>query len=238
MKRDLNFKFFSAKCTVSDYSPHIEVIPGGKSGKGITTRYWDCCKPSCASQYWVKNSKPIASCAVDGKTNILTDDKSGCEDGGDAYMCTNQQPWVVNKTLAYGFAAVSFTGGVDTTLCCICLLLNFEGQLKGKQMLVQYTNTGGPLAVNQFDLALPGGGVGIFPKGCMKQWNAPEHGWGDQYGGVHTEAECSQLPKVLQPGCKFRFEYLEGVSNPNVTFTQVKCPKELLSLTGCNTDKS
>lgn len=153
-------------------------------------------------------------------------------------MCSNQQPWVVNKTLAYGFAAVSFKGGADTDLCCSCLLLHFEGQLKGKQMLVQYTNTGGPLAVNQFDLALPGGGVGVFPKGCMKQWNAPATGWGDQFGGVHTKAECNELPEVLQHGCRFRFEFLEGVSNPNVTFVQVKCPKELIAVTGCNTDKS
>lgn len=152
-------------------------------------------------------------------------------------MCSNQQPWVVNKTLAFGFAAVSFTGGADTNLCCSCFLLSFEGQLKGKKMLIQYTNTGGPLAVNQFDISLPGGGVGVFPKGCMKQWHAPATGWGDQFGGVHTKEECSQLPKVLQSGCKFRFEFMEGVSNPNATFTQVKCPSALLKITGCKTDK-
>lgn len=161
---------------------------------------------------------------------------SGCEekiDGHGSYTCTNQQPWVVNDTLAYGFAAASFQGGSETSLCCSCILLNFKGQLAGKSMLVQYVNTGSDLHHNHFDIAIPGGGVGIFPLGCERQWNASDQGWGDRYGGVHTEAECSQLPKPLQRGCKFRFEFMEGVPNPDVSFYQVKCPAELVALTGC-----
>ena len=33
--------------------------------------------------------------------------------------------------------------------------------IAGKKMIVQATNTGGDLAQGQFDLAIPGGGVGI-----------------------------------------------------------------------------
>lgn len=71
-------------------------------------------------------------------------------------------------------------------------------------MLVQNTNTGSDLDVNQFDIAIPGGGVGIFDRGCTAQWNAPANGWGDRDGGVANIEGCDQLPEVLQPGCKFR----------------------------------
>lgn len=213
-----------------EYSPDIVAIPGGKSGNGVTTRYWDCCKPSCASKYWVKNATPVASCAVDGRTHILTDDKSGCVDGGDAYMCSNQTPWAVNSTMAYGFAAVSFSGGADTSLCCACLLLSFQGKLSHKKMVVQYTNTGGDLGTNHFDIAIPGGGLGIFTQGCQKQWHLSSSVW-----TVNDAAGCSKLPAALQSGCKFRFGFMEGESNPAVAFTQVTCPKEILAVTGCNT---
>lgn len=220
----------------TDSSPEIIPIPGGVSGDGITTRYWDCCKPSCA---WHENinqtiKRPVTSCQIDGVIPINIEKQSGCADtGGESYMCNNQQPWIVNKTLAYGFTAVSFNGGEENTLCCSCLLLKFKGQLAGKSMVVQYTNTGGPLKSNHFDIQMPGGGVGIFPLGCERQWNASEHGWGDQYGGVHTKPECTQLPAPLQSGCRFRFDFMEGVSNPNVSFYQVECPAELIAITGC-----
>lgn len=153
-------------------------------------------------------------------------------------MCTNQQPWVVNKTLAYGFTSVSFKGGVQTNLCCSCLLLKFKGQLAGKSMLVQYTNTGGDLKQNHFDIEMPGGGVGLYPLGCVRQWNASSTGWGDRYGGVHTKKECAQLPAALQKGCEFRFDFMEGVPNPDVSFYQVKCPPELTAITGCDFEKT
>lgn len=153
--------------------------------------------------------------------------------GGDSYMCNSQQPWVVNETLAYGFAGVSFKGGSKKNLCCACLLLNFKGALKGKSMVVQYTDNGGDLKENRFDLAIPGGGVGVSILGCERQWNATDHGWGDRYGGVHNISECAQLPTPLQNGCKFRFEFMDGVSNPEVSFIQVKCPPEIIKITGC-----
>ncbi|CAG9829869.1 unnamed protein product [Diabrotica balteata] len=216
-------------------SPDIIPIPDGLSGKGITTRYWDCCKPSCA---WVDNidtpdQKPVNSCKLDGETVAPITDYSGCGENGTAFTCNNNQPFLINSTLSYGFAAASFTGGLDYSMCCSCMLLNFEGQLKGKQFLVQVTNSGETLYENQFDLDIPGGGVGIYPQGCMAQWNAPNTGWGDPYGGVHSEEECNELPDVLQPGCKWRFTFMEGVSNPNVTFYQVQCPKELVERSGC-----
>nr|AZH23718.1 endo-beta-1,4-glucanase [Gastrophysa viridula] len=225
--------FVGTSC--DEVSPDIVPVEGGLSGDGHTTRYWDCCKPSCA---WKENIKtptmvPVDTCAKDGETVVSPSIQSGCA-GGTSYMCSNQQATVINSTLAYGFAAGSFTGGVDYNYCCACMLLSFQGQLAGKQLLVQITNTGGDLGSNQFDLALPGGGVGIFTQGCHDQWNAPWSGWGDQYGGVSSAEQCGELPESLQPGCRFRFEFLENADNPAVKFQQVKCPAELVAISKCD----
>lgn len=102
-------------------------------------------------------------------------------------------------------------------------------------MIVQVTNTAGESDDGfYFNLNTPGGGVGGNPEGCAAQWDAdPESGWGDQYGGVATAAGCAELPEELQPGCRWRFEWLRGVSNPELTFTQVECPEQLTDITGC-----
>ncbi|CAH1115090.1 unnamed protein product [Psylliodes chrysocephalus] len=211
-------------------------IAGGLSGTGTTTRYWDCCKPSCS---WKENIKtpdmiPVSSCTLDGSTVVNASIQSGCN-GGTAYMCTNQQPWQVDENVGYGFAAASFTGGVDTNLCCACFKLDFTDQLVGKSLILQVTNTGGDLGQNQFDIALPGGGVGIFTQGCHDQWSAPWSGWGDQYGGVGSREQClSDLPKLLQAGCLFRFDFMNNANNPHVQFTQVECPAEIVKISGCN----
>ena len=68
--------------------------------------------------------------------------------------------------------------------------------------IVKATNTGGDVGVGQFDLLMPGGGVGLF-NGCQPQWGAPADGWGDRYGGVQNRDGCYQLPAQLQPGCYF-----------------------------------
>lgn len=73
-----------------------------QSGSGQTTRYWDCCKASCG---WPGKGSlkkgPITSC--DRNDSPLSDGgntKSSCDNGGGAYMCSSQQPWAVNSTLA------------------------------------------------------------------------------------------------------------------------------------------
>jgi len=228
---------FHASTGLTSIHTGLKVIPEGASGTGTTTRYWDCCKPSCG---WIENITndtlttllPVATCEADGDTPIDAEIQSSCI-GGLAYMCSNQQPFVVNATTAYGFAACSFTGGADTNECCHCYLLTFQGGLTGKQMIVQDTNTGGDLGQNQFDIAIPGGGVGIFTEGCSTQWGTDRNGWGDQYGGVGSAADCAQLPAALQSGCRFRFDFMENQSNPPVSFSRVECPSELTSISGC-----
>ncbi|XP_050300226.1 endoglucanase-like isoform X3 [Anthonomus grandis grandis] len=214
----------------------VVAVAYGLSGSGTTTRYWDCCKPSCSWKENVGTLDPVESCAADGETKLNASVHSGCDWDGTSYVCNNLQPWAVNDTFAYGFVAASFTGGVDNSKCCICLKLTFKNALAGKTFVVQNVNTGGDLGSNQFDIQIPGGGVGIFTRGCQTQWNAPSSGWGQQYGGVTSDAECDELPTELQAGCHFRFGWYENADNPQVDFEQITCPTELTSLTGCVND--
>jgi hypothetical protein len=106
--------------------------------------------------------------------------------------------------------------------------------IAGKSMIVQATNTGGDLGSNQFDIALPGGGVGIF-NACTDEFNAPSSGWGAQYGGISSNT-CSTFPKALQAGCGFRWDWFEGADNPEVEFERVECPAEIVAKSGCKRD--
>ncbi|KAL2070936.1 hypothetical protein VTL71DRAFT_13962 [Oculimacula yallundae] len=216
--------------------PFFLSVNAQASGSGKTTRYWDCCKPSCS---WTKKislasgATPVVTC--DRNDNHLTnfDAKSGCENGGVAYMCTDQSPWAVSETLAYGFAASSISGGNEASTCCACYELTFtSGPVQGKKLIVQSTNTGGDLGENHFDLAMPGGGFGIF-NGCTAEWGTPSTGWGQQYGGISTRSQCDAFPAKLKAGCYWRFDWFKNADNPNMSFKQVTCPAALTAKSGC-----
>ncbi|CAH1115094.1 unnamed protein product [Psylliodes chrysocephalus] len=218
----------------------IRPVVGGISGTGTTSRYWDCCKPTCAWPGNVKYKKPVKACKADGSNANDPENQSGCV-GGQSYMCTNQSGYVKNNTLAYGFVAAKFVNAGGRNMCCSCVMFTFNTKypspLNGKKMLVQVTNTGedDPDADhNLFDIAMPGSGVGYYTKGCPGQWHNDVSVWGDQYGGVNSEAECYKLPKPLQKPCAFRFQWMSGYSNPDVSFYEVTCPKELINISGCS----
>ncbi|KAL8916863.1 MAG: hypothetical protein Q9172_006080 [Xanthocarpia lactea] len=179
------------------------------SGSGTTTRYWDCCKPSCA---WTQPGLTSTVKTCDINDNPLANGvtaTSGCQPGGTSFMCSDQSPWVINENLAYGFAAVT----ASNPTCCQCYKLTFTSEgLKGKTMIVQATNTGYDVNGAQFDLAIPGGGFGLFD-GCSREWKATSDVWGAQYGGSNTNT-CSNFPSALQKGCGFRWDWMGGVSNP------------------------
>ncbi len=208
--------------------------PGrGPAGNGKTTRYWDCCKPSCSWNQKARVTTPVRTCQRDG-VSILTDPNAanGCG-GGPSYTCSNNAPWAINDRLAYGFAAANIKGQGEGDWCCACYKLTFTStQIAGKQMIVQVTNTGGDLGENHFDLQIPGGGVGIF-NGCSSQWGATTDGWGQRYGGVSNINDCNKLPGQLQNGCRFRFQWFQGADNPTINFEKVTCPVELTNISGC-----
>lgn len=129
------------------------------SGEGITTRFWDCCKPSCAWKAKADFNRPVLSCSADDKPTDI-DAGTGCN-GGSAYQCSNQQPWKVNDTLSYGFAGVfivpGLTGGkIEDAWCCACYQLDFTSDpLKGKTLIVQASNTAYDVSTtNRFSLAV------------------------------------------------------------------------------------
>lgn len=95
-------------------------------------------------------TSPVKTCDVSDNPLTDTNAQSGCA-GGTAYMCSNQSPWAINSSLAYGFAAVS----ASSPNCCACYQLTFTSTvLSGKSMIVQATNTGSDVSATQFDLAV------------------------------------------------------------------------------------
>ncbi|KAG9502294.1 hypothetical protein J7337_005121 [Fusarium musae] len=204
------------------------------SGSGHSTRYWDCCKPSCSWSGKAAVNAPALTCDKNDNPISNTNAVNGCEGGGSAYACTNYSPWAVNDELAYGFAATKLSGGSEASWCCACYALTFTtGPVKGKKMIVQSTNTGGDLGDNHFDLMMPGGGVGIFD-GCTSEFGKALGG--AQYGGISSRSECDSFPELLKDGCHWRFDWFENADNPDFTFEQVQCPKALLDISGCKRD--
>lgn len=129
------------------------------TGEAVTTRFWDCCKPSCAWKEKAPFSRPVLSCSIDDKPTDI-DAGTGCN-GGSAYLCSNQQPWAVNDTFSYGFSGVfilpGLTGGkIEDAWCCACYQLNFTSEpLIGKSMIVQASNTAYDInTANRFSLAV------------------------------------------------------------------------------------
>jgi hypothetical protein len=210
---------------------------------GWATRYWDCCKPSCS---WTTN---VPSCQKDGTSKITDKNaKSGCEGGGSAFECYDFSPWYDASTnMSYGFAAKN---GVN---CGSCWMLQFTGEgnsganpgaaaLKGQQMVVQAINIGG-IDQNQFDLLIPGGGVGLMTEGCKAQWGSSTD-LGVTYGGLLAEckgdATCMKgkcqsvfgsFP-ALKAGCDWFTGWYSSADNPKVIYKQVSCPSQITSKTG------
>ncbi|PHH59629.1 hypothetical protein CDD81_2814 [Ophiocordyceps australis] len=206
----------------------------GLADTGVTTRYWDCCKPSCAWPGKARVSEPVRTCKKDDRWPEPRNPnaQSACS-GGDAYACSNNGPWAVSNDLAYGFAAAKLAGQSEYNWCCACYELTFTSTLiAGKRMIVQVTNTGGDLGNNHFDLSFPGGGVGIFAQGCQSQFNGA---WmGDQYGGYRNRNDCYNLPEgMFRDGCFFRFDWFQNAQNPTVNFREVSCPQAMIDRTHC-----
>lgn len=232
-------------------SVELKYVNGGASGDGWATRYWDCCKPSCA---WNENAggNPTRTCTLQGG-QVGPGDQSVCS-GGPAAVCMSQIPVVVNDNLAYAFAAVPASNGGQ---CGKCFALEFTGEgkyesaaphkaLKGKILVVQVSNIGGDVNQGQFDVMIPGGGVGAF-NGCSSVWG---NNLGAQYGGLLSECEesvgykgdllkkrqecltekCNSVfanHKEAKEGCLFLATWMQAAGNPKHKYREVECPADL-----------
>jgi hypothetical protein len=179
-----------------------------------------------------------------------------------AYTCFDMNPWEVSPSLAYGFAAVPASGDI----CGRCYELSFTGeghydpsdygstQLASKTMIVQATNIGFDVGGGQFDILIPGGGVGLFDA-CSYQWGVNPSDLGATYGGLLTA--CQQDPSNDTPskleacvlgrcevlfadanfadllaGCQWFVGWYHAADNPNVQYHEVPCPQDLIDVSG------
>lgn len=210
------------------------------------SRYWDCCKPACAWSGNVRSGQPMNAC--DKSNNVLGDKnaKNACESGGSAFMCWSGVPWAVSDTLALGFAAASGANYV----CGRCYQVQFNGQghsgspgspqLSNKTMIVQVINNGGVQA-DQFDLLIPGGGVGAL-NACSNQWGTSD--LGAQYGGFLAgcnrdkncvKQKCQSVfagkPDLME-GCDWFLNWFGAADNPSFIFKQIACPAAITQKSG------
>ncbi|KAF2639235.1 endoglucanase [Massarina eburnea CBS 473.64] len=210
------------------------------SGEAITTRFWDCCKPSCAWKNKGTVSRPVLSCGIDDKP-IDIDAGTGCN-GGTAYQCSNQQPWSVNDTFSYGFAGAfikpELTGGkIEDSWCCACYQLDFTSDpLRGKILVVQASNTAYDInTANRFSLAIPGGNT-TSHDACAKEYGVDQSVFGTDNSGVNKKEDCDKLPSNLKSACQWRFDWFKDASFPTANFKRVACPTELTDKTQCTRD--
>lgn len=227
---------------------------GGSMGQGTTytplngeqvthsTRYWDCCKPSCG---WT-NAGNIHSCSASNGTQdigVNDMDRSVC-DGGSAQTCHGMAPWVDSSTdVAYGYVAA------NGRPCGACYQMQFTGEgnsgndagsqaIAGKTMIVMVTNRGAELGDGHFDILIPGGGLGMFD-GCSRALNINAGDMGETYGGIITtcrgEVGCirnmcssafSGFPD-LEAGCLWSADWFAAADNPKFQYKEIACPPEL-----------
>ncbi|PUA30968.1 MAG: endoglucanase [Cellvibrio sp. 79] len=238
----------------------------GATCNGYATRYWDCCKAHCS---WTANVPSVVNAlpACGSNNSRLTDVNAGSacgNGGGSAHMCWGMAPFAVSDKLAYGYAATA-SGDV----CGRCYQLEFTGQshnspgdpgssaLAGKVMIVQATNIGYDVGGGQFDILVPGGGVGAF-NACSAQWGVSNSELGAQYGGflaackqeLGYNASLAQYKSCLtsrcnsvfgsrgltelQQACTWYANWFEAADNPALKYKEVACPAELTSRSGMN----
>jgi len=223
--------------------------------KGWMSRYWDGCKPSCSwsGKQYANNVGRCKECNKQNQLMSTSDQNRSSCDGGNSYTCWDMSPWKVNDNLAYAFAAT------PSDQCGQCFELEFDGgfqhgnaqathaAIKGKKLIVMGSNMGGDVGAGQFDLLVPGGGVGQF-NSFSDQVGISNSTLGSQYGGIL--AACSNPGTVsqaqsciktgctaafgksgqewLKAGCDFYADWLMGANNPTMTYKTVTCPQDLV----------
>ncbi|MCL2284088.1 MAG: hypothetical protein FWC26_12300 [Fibromonadales bacterium] len=222
------------------------------TGNAKTTRYWDSCKPSCA---WTGNASGspngvAKACDINGnkQSGQVDMNKNACENGGNSYTCMDQVPWKVTDNLAYGFAASHKNAD-----CGKCFLLQFKdngeggmsGTISGKKMVLMISNIGGDVSGDQFDIMIPGGGVGAFNalSNQISQLGGSSSDLGVQYGGFrgkcgnsvscvqgmcNTAFSSSGLAN-LKAGCQWYIDWFGISNNPTAYVKEITCPSELVA---------
>ena len=190
------------------------------------------------------------------------------------FTCTDMAPIAVNDTLSYAYVA----GPGSQTTCGKCFHLQYNGSfkdasannaakethkaLKGKHMVVMTSNIGHDVERGQFDLMVPGGGVGAFDA-LSVQVSGQNVEWGAGFGGFLTACQgkhgydntlevyqqcvrdmCDAafgnagFPNLLR-GCHWFADWFMAADNPTYNWEEVECPQYLIDhyMTRINTHK-
>ncbi len=204
-----------------------------------------------------------------------TDNACGSAKEKGVFTCTDMAPIQVSENLSYAYVA----GPGSQTTCGKCFHLQYNGSfkdasannapkathkaLKGKHMVVMTSNIGHDVERGQFDLMVPGGGVGAFDA-LSVQVNGQGINWGAGFGGFLTECQgklgydntlekyqtcvkemCDAafgnagLPNLLR-GCYWFADWFMAADNPTYNWEEVECPQYLIDhyMTRINTTKS
>lgn len=210
------------------------------------------------SEYWTGYA---------GTTSACTESSDGGANG--AFTCTDMAPVAVNDTLAYAFVAAPGSQAA----CGKCFHLQFNGgnhdnnvkkthkALKGKHLIVMASNIGHDVEVGQFDMMVPGGGVGAFDA-LSTQIGVSKDQFGVTYGGFLSTCQqtlgydntveayqnciiekCEMVfpnhPNLLR-GCKWFAEWYMAADNPTYEYEEIDCPQYLVDKykTTINTTKT
>ena len=200
-------------------------------------------------------------------TNSACDTK----DPSGTFACTDMAPIAVNDTLSYAYVAGS--GKQYQYGCGKCYHLQYNGgkndgdvkkthkALNGKHIVVMVSNIGYDVEVGQFDLLIPGGGVGAFDAlstqlgltdasvlgangGGIGRVCFEQVGWDGEVADFQKciiegcEKAFSKWPNLLR-GCKWYAEWYMAADNPTYNWEEVECPQYLVDhyMTTINTTK-
>lgn len=207
------------------------------------------------NQYWTGWKVVGNSCQP------TQDGLSQAADG--AFACTDMAPVAVNDTLSYAFVA-----GPAGSACGKCYHLQYNGgnkdnqvkathtALKGKHIIVMASNIGNDVQNGQFDLLVPGGGVGIFDAfsaqtgvdwrnkfsnngGILSTCQMEKSAGGDGLGydasvadyqqciKKHCQEVFADFPNLLK-GCNWLADWYMAADNPTYNWEEVECPQYLV----------
>jgi len=247
--------------------------------RGYASRYWDGCKPHCAWSDADKGGTGPNLCKECNRSNVEINpptqwadaqrDPSSCQ-GGGSYTCWDMIPFrdPDDPNKAYAFAATPTPNGVND--CGKCFELTFDGgwqnanpphmlaystheAIKGKVLIVMSSNIGHDVQGGQFDVMIPGGGVGQFDS-FSGQLGINKSDLGKDYGGFLSDCEerlnygastLEQYKKclsdkcdavfnpvthaLLNEGCNFYADWFEAANNPTITYRRLdSCPDILV----------
>lgn len=198
-------------------------------------------------QYWM---------GYQGTTSACSSDRGGGSSG--AFACTDMAPVAVNDTLSYGFVAAPGSGNAG---CGKCYHIQFNGgnhandvkathkALAGKHMIVMASNIGYDVEEGQFDMMVPGGGVGLYDA-LSTMVSGSNVQWGAQYGGFltycqqslgydNTVAKYQECVKDmcaaaftgydnLLKGCNWFADWYMAADNPTYNWEEIECPQYLI----------